>query len=106
MGCTYGQGGADVLGKDNALRLDDTEVDQLVDITEDDVESLAGNSVVAAGTKLAGESSVQNGLASNLSGDSDAKDHPGKLEAISQHIQVPNRKNEGDGGEVGERGGT
>lgn len=96
----------DVLSEDDALGLNDEEVDQLVDIANNGIESLTGNSVVAAGTELASKTSVHDGLAGNLSGNSDAKDHPGKLEAPSQQIQVSNRKDEGDGGGVGNSRGT
>jgi hypothetical protein len=77
-----------------------------VDIANNGIESLTGNSVVAAGTELASKTSVHDGLAGNLSGNSDAKDHPGKLEAPSQQIQVSNRKDKGDGGGVGNSRGT
>ena len=104
--CTYSQGGPDVLSEYYTLSLDNDEVDQLVNIANNDIESLAGNSVVAAGTKLASKTGVHDGLAGNLSGNSDAKDHPGKLEAISQQIEVSNRKDEGDGGGVCNSRGT
>lgn len=101
---SYRGGGGDVLGKQDTLGLDDDEVDELVDITKNGVKSLAGDGVVAAGTELAGKASVHDRLASDLSGDGDAEDHPREPEAPSQHIQVPNREDGGDDGEVGDRG--
>lgn len=104
--CTYGCGSPDVFGEDNALGLNYEEVNQLVNIADDAIESLAGNSVVAARTKLARESRTNNGLAGNLSSDSDTKDNPRKLEGVSQKIQVSDGKNQGDGRGIGNRGGT
>lgn len=103
---TYRSRSTDVLGKENALRFDDKEVDELVDVTEDSVEGLAGNGVVAAGTKLAGDARVHNQLASTLGGDDNAQSHPGRLESIAQRIQVPNREDGSDDREVGDGGGT
>lgn len=104
--CTYGCGSPDVFGEDNALGLNYEEVNQLVNIADDAIESLAGNSVVAARTKLARETRTNNGLAGNLSSDSDTKDNPRKLEGVSQKIQVSDGKNQGDGRGIGNRGGT
>lgn len=105
-GGAYRSGGGDVLGENDTLGLDDEEVDQLVDITDDHVEGLAGDGVVSAGTKLTGNTSIHDSLAGNLGGDGNAQDHPRKLEAISQHVEVPNREDESDDGHVGDRGST
>lgn len=104
--CLYRSGGRNVLGENNALGLDDEEVGQLVDITNQDIEGLAGDGVVSTGAKLAGDACVHNQLTSNLGGDCDAQDHPRKLEAPSQHIEISNREDEGDDGEVSNGRGT
>lgn len=85
-GVAYRSGNCDVLGKDDALGLDDEEVNQLVNITDQNIQGIAGNGVIATGTKLASETRVHNQFAGNLGGDCDTQDHPCKLEAPSQHI--------------------
>lgn len=102
----YSSGNGDVLGENDALSLNNDKVDQFVDITNEDIEGLAGNGVVSTGTELAGDTCVHNQLAGNLGGNCDAEDHPRKLETISQHIEVSNREDEGDNGKVGNGGGT
>lgn len=97
----YRSGNRDVLGENNALGLNDEEVDQLVDVANENIESLPGDGVISSGTELAGDARVHNHLAGDLGGDGDAQDHPRKLEAPSQHIEVSNREDEGDDGEVG-----
>ena len=95
----YGNRSPDVLGEQNALSLNDNEVDQLVDVTDRGFEGLAGDGVVFAWTELARESGVHDGLTGDLGCDSDAKNHPGELEAPSDDIEVPNREDEAhDGG--------
>lgn len=101
--CTYSQRSPDVLGKDDTLGLDDKEVNQLMNIADEDVEGLARNGVVATGPELTGYASVHNSLSSGLGGDGDAQDHPCELEAPSDHVQVPNREDEGDDGDIGDR---
>lgn len=98
---SYRSGSRDVLGENDALGLNDEEVNELVDIANQNIEGLAGDGVVAAGPELAGDACVHNQLACNLGGDRDAEDHPRKLETPSQHIEVSNREDEGDDGEVG-----
>ena len=49
---TYSSRDTDVLGEQDALRLDDEEVDELVDIADHGVEGLLGNGVVLARAKL------------------------------------------------------
>lgn len=77
-----------------------------MNIADKNIEGLAGNGVVSAGTKLAGDTCVHNQFTSNLGGDCDAQDHPRKLEAPSQHIEVSNREDQGDDGKVGDSRGT
>lgn len=105
-GYTYSQGSPDVLGEDDALRLDDEEVNQFVNVADEDVEGLARNGVVTTGPELTGDASVHNSLPGGLGSDGDAQDHPGELEAPSDHIQVPNREDEGDDRGIGDGGGA
>lgn len=105
-GITYGNGSPDVLGEHNALSLNDKKIDKLMNVTDHGVQGLARDSVVLAGTKLAGETSVHNRLADDFGSDGDAKDHPSELESPSQHIEVSNREDEGDDGGIGNGGGT
>lgn len=77
-----------------------------MDIADEDVEGLARNGVVTTGPELTGNASVHHSLSSGLSGDGDAQNHPCELEAPSDHIQVPNREDEGDDGDIGDRRGA
>lgn len=54
---TYSGGNQDVLNKDDTLRLDDEEVDKLVNIADQGVESILGQGVVFLGAELRGEAS-------------------------------------------------
>lgn len=103
---TYRGRSTDVLSEEDALGLDDEEVDKLVDIAEDSVEGLAGNGVVAARTQLAGDARVHNHFTGNLGGNDDAQGHPGRLETIAQRIKVPNREDGCNDREVGDGRGT
>lgn len=97
---------ANVLGEQDTLRLDDKEVGQLVDISKDSIEGVARNCVVAARTKLAGDARVHDQLAGNLGRDDNSQGHPGSLESVAQHIEVPNREDGRDHREVGDGRGT
>lgn len=77
---TYGSRSIDVLGEEDALSLNDKEVDELVDISDQSVEGLAGDGVVLARTQLAGQTVAKDGLTGDLSEDGDAQSHPGELE--------------------------
>lgn len=103
---TYRDGSPDVLGEQDALRLDDREVDKLVDIANSGIKSLAGDGVVFAGAELARDTGVHDGLTGNLGGDGDAQNHPGKLEAPSEDIEIPNCEDEADDGSIGDGGST
>lgn len=105
-GYTYSQRSPDVLGEDDALSLDDEEVNQLMNIADQDVKGLARNGVVTTRPELTGNTSVHDSLPGGLSGNGNAQDHPGELEAPSDHIQVPNREDEGDDRGIGDRGGA
>lgn len=99
---TYGSRRIHILGEQDPLSLNDKEVDELVDIADHGVESLAGNSVVLAGADLGSQTAVQDRLAGNLGGHGDAEDHPGKLESPSENIKIPNREDKSDDSGIGD----
>jgi hypothetical protein len=103
---TYSGRSIDILGEQHALRLDDEEVDEFVDVPDQGIEGFTRDRVVLAGAELGREAIVQEGLPGDLGGDGDAKDHPGELENPTHHIEVPNREDEGDNGGVGDGRGT
>lgn len=49
---TYSTRGENVLGKENALGLNNEEVEELVDVSDEAVERFARHGVVSAGTDL------------------------------------------------------
>lgn len=103
---TYGSRSIDVLGEEDALSLNDKEVDELVDISDQSVEGLAGDGVVLARTQLAGQTVAKDGLTGDLSEDGDAQSHPGELERVSEDIEVSDGEDEADDGGKGNARGT
>jgi hypothetical protein len=99
---TYSSGSIDVLGEQHALRLDDEEVDELVDIANESIEGLPRNGVVLAGPELGRKAVVQERLPDDLGGDGDAEDHPGELKTPAQNVQIPNREDERHDGGIGD----
>jgi len=69
---TYGTRSKEILSKDNPLRLNDEEVDELGDITHEGVQGLLADSVVFSWANLRGESSREESLASSFSCNSDS----------------------------------
>lgn len=103
---TYGKRSKNVFSKDNTLSLDDKEVDELVDIPNKNVKSLARDGVVAARSDLSGQTLVEDNLANNLSGNGHTKNHPRNLETPSEDVEVSSREDEGDDGEIGDSRGA
>lgn len=103
---TYSNGCPDVLSKENALGLNDKEVDELVDIANQSIEGLARNGVVLARSQLASQTVAKDSLAGNLGEDGDTQGHPGELEGISDNIEVSNRKDERDDSGISDTRGT
>ena len=66
---THRQRGKDVLDKQDTLRLNDNEVDELVNITDKTINRFAGYCVVPTRAYLGGKTIVQDELADNLSCD-------------------------------------
>lgn len=67
----YSDCGIDVLGEDYALKLDDEEVDELLDVFKGCLEVLTRNGVVLARTHLRGEAPFEDELAGDLSSSDD-----------------------------------
>lgn len=95
-----------ILCEDNALRLNDKEVNELVDIAKHRVKSLLGHGVVLAWADLGGEARREQGLASDLGQDGNTQSHPCELEPISEDVHVSSSEDEEDGGEVRNSRGT
>lgn len=58
----------DVFGEQDALELNEEEVNQLLKILEHSFNGLLGNSVIAAGAESTGDSALENDLTGNLNG--------------------------------------
>lgn len=101
-GRTYGNRGEDVLSKDDTLRLNDKEVDELMDIADESVECLLGESVVLSRTNLRGKSGAKGTPASNLGDSSHTERHPRSLEGVTQDVKVASGEDEDDGCDVGD----
>lgn len=65
---TYSNGGPDVLGEEDALELNDKEVDKLLNITSEALEGLAGDCVVLPGAQLGGNALTENEATNKLGG--------------------------------------
>lgn len=102
----YKDGGPDVLGEEDTLELNDEEVDKLLDVASDVVESLAGNGVVLPGTHAGCETLAEDELAGKLSGSGDTEDGEGCLQDIALDGDVAGEKNARDDGDKGNGGGT
>lgn len=63
---THGKGVDNVLDEQNALELDESKVEQLLEILQDRLNGLLGDGVVLAGAKRAGEAIGQGNLAADL----------------------------------------
>jgi len=96
----------DILCEDDSLRLDNEEVEQLMEITSERVKSLLGNSVVFSWANLGDEAGTQESLSSTFNDDSDEKSHPCKLKSIAQDIEVSGCEDEEDDGSVGNTGSS
>jgi hypothetical protein len=68
---TYANGSPDVLGEDDALELNDEEVEELLNIVEEALERLLGDDKILAGTHASGQAISENRMAGNLSCGSD-----------------------------------
>lgn len=103
---TYSSGGKDVLSEEDALGLDNEEVDELVNVADHGIERFTGNRVVLAGSQLGGQTLVEDGLSGNFGKNRNAQGHPCELEAVSQEIEVSSHKDHRDDASVGDSRGT
>jgi hypothetical protein len=101
---TYSNGGPDILGEENTLELNDEEVDELLNITSDALEGLAGNCVVFSGAHLGGKTLTEDKVANKLSGGGHAENSEDSLQDISVDGNEASKKDAGDSG--GERDGS
>jgi hypothetical protein len=77
-----------------------------VDVTNQSVESIAGNGVVLARSQLSSKTVAEDSLAGSLGENSDTQSHPGQLESVSEEIEVSNREDERDDGGIGDTRGA
>lgn len=105
-GCTYNSRGSKVLSENNALSLDDEEVDEFVNIANHGLKSLAGDSVVSAGSNLRRKAIVEHKLARAFRCNRDAQNHPAELESPSDHVKITSGKDDGDNAGVADGGST
>jgi hypothetical protein len=94
-------GNINVLGEDNALRLDDEKVDKLLDIVQETLQGRLGDSEVLARPELGCDTLSKSGLSSDLCRSSTAKHDPSRLEDVADDVEVTGGEDEDDSG--GER---
>lgn len=99
---THSNSGPDILGEEDALELDDEEVDQLLKVTSNGLESLARDGVVFPGAHAGGKALAEHKLTDNLSGSGDTEDGECGLEDIALDGDVAGEKNAGDNGGEGD----
>jgi hypothetical protein len=98
---TYSNGGPDILSEEDALELNDEEVDELLNITSDALEGLTGDCVVLSGAHLGGKTLAEDKVANELSGGGHAEHGEDSLQDIAVDGNEAGKKNAGDSG--GER---
>lgn len=102
----YSCRGTNILHKQNSLRLNDKKVDKLVDIADKLVEGSSRNGVVSTRAHLSGQTMIEDGLASDFSGDSHRQSHGRQFESPAEHIEVSSHEDEGDNRSVCDGGGA
>ena len=80
---TYSAGSKYILCEDNSLRLDNEEVDKLMNITDEGVKGLLGYCVVFSWANLRSEPVREQSLSSSLRKNSDTQCHPCEFERVS-----------------------
>lgn len=86
--CTYSNCDVDVLGEDDALRLNHEEVDELLNIVCQALERSLGDGEVLARPELGSESLANSQLSRSLRSSGDSKCHPRSLEDVPDQVQV------------------
>jgi hypothetical protein len=93
-GITYSTCGIYVLGENYALRLDDKEVDELLDIIKQTLKRGFRNGKVLTRTELGGKATTKGHLSGDLSGCRGTKCQVKKLEAIADDVEVSSGEDE------------
>lgn len=106
LSVAYNCGDGNVLGEEDALRLDAEEVQKFVNVTSHALDSLTRDCVVTAGTKLAGEAGAEYGLTNDLGSDCGSENITGKLQTAPNNIKVSNRKDESNDGGISDSRST
>ena len=106
FGKTYSTRCQDVLGEKQTLRLNDKEVDQLIQIPSHVIQSRLWNCVVPPRADLSREPRVEERASSCLCGNGNAKNHPCELQSVAEKIKVASCEDEGDGAGIRNSGGT
>lgn len=88
------------------MGLDHKEVDKLMDVADDGVKSLSGDGVVLARAQLGSQAVAKDRLPGSLGKNGDTQSHPGKLEAVSEKVEVSSREDDRDDAGVGDARGT
>lgn len=99
-----GDGDKNIFGEQNALCLDDEEVDQLLDVAQHTLQRLARDGVIFARAHASAETMVEQGLSSNLERRRDRESVCRELKQIADDVQVTGQEDEGDHGEVSDSG--
>lgn len=97
-------GNVDILGEDNALGLDDEEVDELLNIVEQALKRGLGDGEVLSGPELRSKALSKNKLSGNFCRSGGTENNPGQLEDVADNVQVTGGEDEDDGGGEGDTG--
>ena len=85
---TYGNGHVDVFGKDDSLKLNDKEVDELFKVVHEAFQAVLGNRNVPLGPHLAGKAVAEGNLAHDLGRSGDTKNSVETLEDVTEDGNV------------------
>lgn len=103
---TYSGRNSNILDEENTLRLNDEEVDKLVDVRGEGIECRLGNGIILLWAKLRSKPGGQDWLSSNLSQHSHSQCHICNLECVSEDIEISGSEDKRDNGGEGNAGGS
>lgn len=98
---TRSNGSSNILDVENSLRLDDHKVDELVDVSNEPVDSVTGDGHVLARAQLGHEAVVKEELACNFGSHGDTEGHPRQLEGVTGDVNIAADQNESNGRDEG-----
>ena len=101
---TYSTCGIDVLGEHDALRLNDKEVDQLLEVVHGTLKRGLRDGEVLTRPELRGKTTSESQLSSNLGRCGRTKCEVEKLEAVADDVEVSGSEDEDDGSSEGNSG--